>query len=107
MRQTLKRAALALGIGFALLVITLVFWLWDNRRVRVHNAEQAVAMAKAEAGPQVASLPMRVEPVQDFWTVRFGPDEKGQMHNYIVTIWDKRAGLLLEEVTDVAIVAPR
>jgi hypothetical protein len=86
----------------------LAFRLWDNGRVRVHGAEQAVEMARAEAGPRIASLPVRLEAEQDFWTVRFGPDEKGQMHNYLVTIWDQRAAPLVAEITtEVAIARPR
>jgi len=102
-----KRLALMFGVAFCLVVVGLAFRLWDNGRVRVHSAEQALEMAKAEAGPRFASLPVRIEAEQDFWTVRFGPDEKGEMHSYLVTIWDKRAGPLTEEVVDVALVRPK
>ena len=103
-RQALKRLALGFGAALALVVIGLAVRLWDSGRIRVHSAEQAVAMAKAEAGPRVASLSVRVEEEQDFWTVRFGPDKNGQMHNYLVTIWDKRAGPLVAEVTSEAVI---
>jgi len=107
-RKALKGLALGLGAALALVVIALAVRLWDNGRIRVHSAEQAVEMAKAEAGLQVASLPVRVEPEQDFWIVRFGPDRNGQMHNYLVAIWDKRAHPLLAEVTTaIAIEKPR
>ncbi len=92
-----KLAAAALGAGVVLLTLGVAFRLWDNSRVRVHSAEQAAVMAKAEAGPRVASLPMRIESAQDFWIVRFGPDERGGMHSYLVTIWDKRAGSVVEQ----------
>lgn len=97
----MKLLALMLGLGILLLALGLAYRLWDNRRVRVHSADQAVAMAKAEAGPLVARLPMRVEAEQDFWIVRFGPDEQGRMHNYLVSIWDKRAGSVVEQTVTV------
>src|SRR4051812_4542577 len=98
-RRTMKLLALTLGIGFAVLVTGLAYRIWDSGRVRVHSGEQAVEIAKAAAGPHVSSLPVRIETDQDFWTVRFGPDDKGQVHSYLVTIWDERAGPVTE-VTD-------
>src|SRR3989344_1614380 len=92
-----KLVAVPLGIVLLLLVMAVAFRLWDNGRVRVHSAEQAAAMAKAEAGPRVSSLPMQIETEQDFWIIRFGPDAQGRMHNYLVSIWDKRAGSVVEQ----------
>jgi hypothetical protein len=107
-KKVLRRVALAVGGGFLLVVIGVAFRLWDNGQVRVHSAEQAVEMAKAAAGPGVARLSVRVEAEQDFWTVRFGPDDKGQTHSYLVSIWDKQAGPLLEQgATEVAIKRPK
>lgn len=96
-KLTLKTDALILAIGLTLLVIGLAFRLWDNGRVRVHSVEQAIEMAKAAAGPRVGNLPLRVEAEQDYWTVRFGPDKGGQVHSYMVGVWDKRAGPVTEE----------
>jgi hypothetical protein len=98
-RKIVKRLALLLGIGFVLIVSGLAFGLWDNSRVRVHSPEQAVEMAKAAAGPRVANLPVKVETEQDYWVVRLGPDKTGKVFSYLVSIWDKRAGPLLGEVT--------
>lgn len=98
---TAKLVALTFGLGLLLLALGLAYRFWDNGRVRVHSADQAVAMAKTEAGPLVARLPMRVETKQDFWIVRFGPDEQGRMHNYLVSIWDKRAGSVLEQTVTI------
>jgi len=95
--RTLKILALMFAIGLTLLVSALAFRLWDNGRVRVQSAEQAIEMAKTAAGPRVGKLPLRVEADQDSWTVRFGPDERGQVHSYMVTIWDKRAGPVTEQ----------
>jgi hypothetical protein len=95
--RTAKLVAVALGIVLLLLVLAVAFRLWDNGRERVHSAEQAAAMAKAEAGPRVASLPMRIETEQDFWIVRFGPDAQGREHNYLVSVWDRRAGSVVEQ----------
>lgn len=81
------------SLSLLLLVIGLAYRMWDNDQVRVHSAEQAVQMARAEAGPRVADLPVRVEEEQDFWIVRFGPDVAGRTHSYLVSLWDKRAGL--------------
>src|SRR3569832_984717 len=105
--EGLKRVAIAVGLAFLVLVIGLVFRLWDSGRIRVHSADQAVAMAKAEAGPRVSNLPVRVDTEQDFWIVRFGPDEEGKMHNFLVSIWDKRAGPVEESYTEVAIERPK
>ncbi len=99
--------ALTFGIAFLLLVIGLAWRLWDNGQVRVHSAEQAVEMAKTAAGRRVSNLPVLVEAEQDYWTVRFGPDEKGRVHSYLVTIWDKQAGPLVETTTEIAIERPK
>lgn len=100
-KRTLKIVALTFAIGFTLLLTGLAFRAWDNGRVRVHSAEQAIEMAKGAAGPRVGNLPLRVEADQDFWIVRFGPDERGQVHGYMVSIWDKRAGPVTEQTVAV------
>lgn len=99
--QIAKYVVATLGAGLLLLVLGIAFRLWDNSRVRVHSAAQATAMAKAEAGSHIAGLPMRIETEQDFWIIRFGPDQQGQMHNYLVSIWDKRAGLVVERTATI------
>ncbi|CAN5904613.1 hypothetical protein BH11PSE1_BH11PSE1_27950 [soil metagenome] len=97
----MKLFALRVAIGLSLLVIGAAFWTWDHGRVRVHSVEQAIEMAKTAAGPQVRNLPVRVETEQDFWTVRFGPDENGKVHSYLVTIWDRHAGGTMEQTATV------
>ena len=97
----MKAVAIAVALAFSLLVMGLAFLWWDNGRVRVHSAEQAVQMAKVAAGPTVGNLPIRVETTQDFWTVRFGPDDQGRVHSYLVTIWDRRAGRAWEQTATI------
>ena len=97
-----KRLNLIIGLALSALVVGGIAMAVDNGKVRVHSAEQAAEMAKAAAGPRVASLPMRVETEQDFWIIRFGPDGDKRMHSYLVTLWDKKAEPLMAEVTDQA-----
>jgi hypothetical protein len=100
------RFALLFGAGVAVLVIAWAIWLWDNGKVRVHSDAQAAELAAAAAGPHVANLPRRIERDQDSWVVRFGPDEKGQMHDYMVTVWDRRARPFTSDTVDLAIHPP-
>ena len=98
-RRGPKPFILTLGLALSALAAGMIAMAIDSRRERVHSAEQAVEMAKAAAGPQVASLPIRVETDQDLWIIRFGPDDEKRMHNYLVTIWDRKAEPLTTEVT--------
>lgn len=82
-------------------------WWWDNGRVRVLGDAQAIAMANVAAGPRLAKLPFRVARNQDFWTVRIGPDQTGQMHNYMVTIWNTRAHPATFQTVEVRLDRPK
>ncbi len=89
-----------LGAALVLVAGLVLFRMWDGR-VRVHSAAQAVAMAQAAYGPSASNLPVRVEEDQDFWIVRIGPDAKGKTHNYLITLWDRKAqeGLFQQQTT--------